>query len=95
MDVKHLNYTELYLRLQWAIGSMEVMLSDAKIKAPDRDYSESEKRIGILNEFKESYLEVIEENRIVHNMNFKVTKQFHIMDDKIKKLEAQIKANNF
>ena len=90
------------LRLEWAVSDMEVKLIEAIqkdvkngathlefINGENDKYKEVEKRIKIIREFQQSWLETIEENRVLDNLVFRVTKQFHIMDEKIKTLEKE------
>jgi hypothetical protein len=88
MDVKFLQQIDNNLRLEWVITSMGVLLDEAKSKAPDKDYSDSEKRLNIVRDFQYQYLKTIEENRHLERRYTEAfTKSIHLLDqnEKLKK----------
>lgn len=76
--------------LQWVIAEMETKLIEAKRKFPDKDYSEAELKIHILKDYRGVLLEVLEENRVLNSLVYKVTKQFHIMQQKLDEKDKEI-----
>lgn len=88
------------IELEWAITSMEIVLNDAKLKNPKQDYSEQEKKIKIFKEFREMFLELIEENRVIKKMfddlNYKYVITCEInkkMDKELENLKKNIENN--
>lgn len=88
------------IELEWAITSLEIVLNDAKSKNPKQDYSEQEKKIKIFKEFREMFLELIEENRVVRKMfddlnyNYVITCEINKkMDKELENLKKNIENN--
>lgn len=84
-----LQFIALDFELTWVIAQMEIKLQEAKEKKPDFDYSEPELKIRILEDYRRMILAVIEENRTLNGLVFKVTKEFHLKNEKIEQLEKE------
>ncbi len=78
--------------LVWVISQMQDRLFETKTKFPLKDYSDSQLKIKILEDYRVITLGVIEENKALNSLIFKVTKEFHIMSEKIALLEKENKA---
>ena len=83
-----LNYAN-YIELDSVLTDMELILTEQRIKHRDRDFSEQIRRIETLQKFKQKWIETMEENKVLNDLVFKVTKNFHLMDEKIHKLEQE------
>lgn len=89
MNKQDLEQIQTNLELEWVCGVQEEMLSEAKKKAPEKDYSDPEKRIKILRKFQYKFLEAIEERRI---MEKRYTEAFHksiVLTDELLKLKKE------
>ena len=90
MDVNFLKKIETNLRLEWACNFSEIQLSDAQIKAPQRDYSEIERRNKIFRDFQYSYLETAEENRLMERKYVQAISNMTIHIEENIKLKKEI-----
>lgn len=63
--------------ITWVIAQMELKLHEAKQKNPDKDYSDPELKIRILEDYRAMILEMTEENRVLNNLILKYTKTIH------------------
>lgn len=79
------------LELEMALDQMDLLLVEAKLKSREKDFTEQDKRMEILRKFREKWLVTREDNRVLNELVFKVTKDFHLMDEKIRKLEEENK----
>lgn len=97
--IDDLKYGQTLYEYQGLIISMEEKLLNARQKNPGSDYADAENKIRLLKSLRDGFMNMHRFNVVIDDQNFKVTKQFHIMDDKIKSLEKEVeqlrKANNF
>lgn len=90
MNDKFLLQISKNIELEWAITSMEIVLNDAKIKNPKQDFSEQEKKIKIFKEFREMFLELIEENRVVRKMFDDLNYNYVLTSEINKKIQLEL-----
>lgn len=92
-----LELVALDYEITWVIAQMELKLHEAKQKNPDKDYSDPELKIRILEDYRAMILAMTEENRVINNLVFKVTKTFHrqvfLLDKQKIKIEELEKEN--
>jgi len=83
-------------QLEGLISSMELLLHEAKLKQPEKDFKPQNENIRVLREFQYEYLQTIEENRILTKRNFEhmenIIRQTDILNSLKKEIE-NLKAN--
>ena len=90
MFINELEFQQHYLEYSGLIVSMSEKLIQAKLKNPKADYSDAERKIELLEGLQSLFYKMYYNQIAIDNHNFRITKKFHIMDDKIKKLEEEI-----
>lgn len=78
------------LKLEWVITSMNVVLEEAKRKAPDKDYSEQELKISVLRDFQKEYLECINESEIIERRYSESFAKSVFLADEVVKLKKEL-----
>lgn len=86
-----LSYGVTLFEYEGLIAAMEEKLLAAKAKNPAADYSDAENKIYLLQKLRNRFMEMHHFTVVIDNQNFKISKQFHIMDEKIKSLQKQIR----
>lgn len=76
--------------ITWVIAQMEIKLHEAIQKNPDRDCSDPELKIRILQDYRAMILGMTEENRVLNNLVFKYTKEIHRRDFLLEKNKTKI-----
>jgi hypothetical protein len=90
MDVNFLKKVETNLRLEWACNYSEIQLMEAQKKSPERDYSEIEMRNKVFREFQFTFLETVEENRLMERKYVQAIGQNAILIELIEKLKKEV-----
>ncbi len=89
MDVLEM-YSD-YSEFSAIIHGMQMKLTEAIRKNPGGNFDEAHGKIEKLMDLRSKYHKVYQTALSLDNMNFRVTKNFHNMDEKIKQLEEEIK----
>lgn len=89
MNKQDLEQIQTNLELEWVCGVQEEMLYEAKRKAPEKNYSDPEKRIKILRKFQCKFLEAIEERRIMERRYTEAFQKSIALTDEVLKLRKE------
>lgn len=97
-----MEYASHIMGVDWAIGSMEIILDNAKAKNPESDFTEAEKKIEIFKSFRNSFNIVNAENFIIDKKireEFSSNQSLKILIEKqfleIKELKQKLKDNGY
>lgn len=86
-----MDYYQNYIEFSDLIISMREKLLAAKQKSLNTNFDDAERKIENLEKLQTLYHKMYQSQISLENYNFKITKQFHIMDEKIKLLEQENK----